>query len=66
VGPRTAVVTASLLFLRQGPGLNQAVLARLHAGQRVTLLGTRGAWDHVRSGSATGWAFGRWLSLKKA
>lgn len=59
---RTAVVMASLLFVRQGPARDRPVLARLHRGQRVALLTTRGAWAQVHLAGVTGWAFGRWLA----
>jgi hypothetical protein len=60
--PLTAVVAVPVLMLRAGPSADQPILRQMVKGERVTVLGRRQGWDHVRDGTITGWAFGRWLS----
>lgn len=60
--PGSVVVIAAALFLRGGPSTGAPILVSLWHGQRLALLGQRGAWDHVRAGSASGWAYARWLA----
>ncbi len=58
---RVALVSASVLLVRQGPAAGQPIVGRLTHAQRVTILNQRGSWDYVRAGPTVGWAFARWL-----
>lgn len=66
-GPRArfVVVTVPVLFLRGGPSTAAPILARLTQGERLSLLNTHGAWDHLRAGHISGWAYAHWLLVSK-
>ncbi len=53
---REVVVTADVLFVRNGPDPHAHILRRVHAGDRLSILGTLHGWDYVsqRDGSH-GW-----------
>jgi uncharacterized protein YgiM (DUF1202 family) len=58
-----ALVTASLLNVRSGPGVNFPIIARAVQGDIVTVLEKRGAWRRVQFiGGLQGWVNGMWLS----
>lgn len=57
-------VTADVLNVRVGPGLNHRIMRQLVAGQRVTLIGrsTSGDWLAVRlADGKEGWVYGSYL-----
>jgi len=60
---RVALVSASVLLVRQGPAADQPIVGRLTHAQRVTILDQRGSWDYVRAGGTLGWAFARWMDV---
>ena len=55
-------VSASTLNVRSGPGTNHSVLGQVSRGQRVTVIGSSGAWKQIRFGSGTGWVHGSYLT----
>jgi N-acetylmuramoyl-L-alanine amidase len=58
-----AAVTASLLNVRTGPGVNLPVIARLTQGELVRVLEKSGAWRRIAfRNNAQGWVNGQWLS----
>lgn len=56
------VVTAAVLYVRDAPGEQGAILRRVHAGDRLRLLSTGNGWDYValRDGSR-GWVSAAWV-----
>ncbi|RPI33539.1 MAG: hypothetical protein EHM70_05665 [Chloroflexota bacterium] len=63
----TAVVTADVLNLRTGPGLQYPVLRLLTTGQTLEILGQSdgGDWTEVRlDGSVEGWVYSSFIRLE--
>ncbi|MFD2414644.1 N-acetylmuramoyl-L-alanine amidase [Paenibacillus rhizoplanae] len=59
----TAVVTASSLRIRSGPGTGYEVVGSLQSGNKVTLLLRQGEWSRVRAaGGTVGWVSSGYLS----
>ncbi|ETT49816.1 N-acetylmuramoyl-L-alanine amidase [Paenibacillus sp. FSL H7-0350] len=59
----TAVVTASSLRIRSGPGTGYEVVGSLQSGNKVTLLLRQGEWSRVRTaGGTAGWVSSGYLS----
>lgn len=59
----TAVVTASSLRIRGGPGTSYEVIGSLKAGNPVTVLLRQGEWARIRTaGGVTGWVAGEYLA----
>lgn len=59
----TAVVTASSLRIRGGPGTSYEVVGSLKAGNPVTVLLRQGEWARIRTaGGVTGWVAGEYLA----
>ncbi|MEK3838353.1 MULTISPECIES: N-acetylmuramoyl-L-alanine amidase [unclassified Paenibacillus] len=59
----TAVVTASSLRIRSGPGTGYEVVGSLQSGNKVTLLLRQGEWSRVRTaGGTVGWVSSGYLS----
>ncbi|MEK3900810.1 N-acetylmuramoyl-L-alanine amidase [Paenibacillus sp. FSL R7-0179] len=59
----TAVVTASSLRIRSGPGTGYEVVGSLQSGNKVTLLLRQGEWARVRTaGGTVGWVSSGYLS----
>ncbi len=56
-----AVVTASALNVRSGPGTGNTVLGQLASGALVSILGQSGSWRQIRFGNGTGWVSGDYL-----
>lgn len=57
-----AVVTASALNIRSGPGTGYRVLGSLRNGAQVTIIGRSGAWRRLQlDGSRTAWGHGAYL-----
>lgn len=58
-----AMVTAALLNVRKGPGVNAEVKDQLPNGELVTVLAKAGAWRQIQyRGTKQGWVNGQWLS----
>lgn len=64
---REVVVTADVLFVRDNPDQHARILRRVHAGDRLSILGTLHGWDHVsqRDGSR-GWVSAQWVQATDA
>lgn len=45
---KTGIVTASVLNVRSGPGINYSVLTTVNRGARVTILGSKNGWYNVK------------------
>jgi len=58
---KTAIVTASRLNVRSGPGTQYAVIGSLPNGTRVTVLEQRSGWWRVQAGSLKGWVASQYL-----
>lgn len=59
----TAVVTASSLRIRGGPGTSYEVVGSLQSGNTVTILLRQGAWSRIRTaGGTTGWVSTQYLA----
>lgn len=59
----TAVVTASSLRIRGGPGTSYEVVGSLQSGNAVTILLRQGAWSRIRTaGGTTGWVSTQYLA----
>ncbi|GKX67500.1 family 10 glycosylhydrolase [Inconstantimicrobium mannanitabidum] len=48
---KTGIVTASVLNVRSGPGLNYSILTTVSRGARVTILGSKNGWYNVKLSS---------------
>lgn len=48
---KTGIVTASVLNVRSGPGINYSVLTTVSRGARVTILGSKNGWYNVKLSS---------------
>lgn len=55
------VVSAELLYLREGPGLSYPILSTLEKGQPLTLIEQKDDWHHVQVGEVEGWV-AAWLT----
>ncbi|MEK5029934.1 N-acetylmuramoyl-L-alanine amidase [Paenibacillus sp. FSL R7-0302] len=63
VSSGTAVVTASSLRMRGGPGTGHEVVGSLQSGNKVTILLRQGEWSRVRTaGGTVGWVSSQYLS----
>ncbi|MEK5490793.1 N-acetylmuramoyl-L-alanine amidase [Paenibacillus sp. FSL R7-0297] len=59
----TAVVTASSLRIRGGPGISYEVVGSLQSGNAVTILLRQDGWSRIRTaGGATGWVSTQYLA----
>jgi NlpC/P60 family len=59
---RTLLVTADVLLVRGGPNRHARILRRVHAGDHLRLLTTRGDWDEVvLRDDVRGWVSTRWV-----
>ncbi|MEW9698616.1 stalk domain-containing protein [Paenibacillus sp. SI8] len=62
---KTAAVTADILNIRSGSGLQYAVIAKIAVGSKVTILGKEAEWYRVRlSDGKIGWAIADYLSIE--
>ncbi|MEO4052155.1 SH3 domain-containing protein [Solibacillus sp. CAU 1738] len=55
------VVTAEILYLREGPGLSYPILTTLKEGQLLTSIEKKGDWIHVTVDGEEGWV-ASWLT----
>ncbi|MFS8641202.1 MAG: N-acetylmuramoyl-L-alanine amidase, partial [Symbiobacteriaceae bacterium] len=63
--PKRALVTASSLNMRQGPGTSYAITGKLAEGTLVTLLERKGSWFRVSGpNNLTGWVDGTYLTAR--
>ncbi|WP_405104459.1 N-acetylmuramoyl-L-alanine amidase [Paenibacillus sp. FSL K6-1217] len=63
VSSGSAVVTASSLRMREGPGTGHEVVGSLQSGNKVTILLRQGEWSRVRTaGGTVGWVSSQFLS----
>lgn len=62
-GSSELVVSAELLYLREGPGLSYPVLLTLQQGQALTFIEQQDDWYHVQIGDKEGWV-ASWLTSK--
>jgi uncharacterized protein YgiM (DUF1202 family) len=61
-GQRVLVVAAPLLYVRAAPDRHARIVRRVHAGDRLRLLGTKSGWDYVaQRDGARGWVNARWV-----
>jgi uncharacterized protein YgiM (DUF1202 family) len=61
-GGRAAAVTADVLFVRSGPGLDFNILRRVHRGDRVSILAETYGWFYVElRDQSRGWVSARWI-----
>ncbi len=61
-GQRVLVVAAPLLYVRMAPDGHARIVRRVHAGDRLRLLGTKSGWDYVaQRDGARGWVSARWV-----
>ncbi|MFR2457835.1 MAG: SH3 domain-containing protein [Christensenellales bacterium] len=62
-GGSTATVIASRLNMRASASTTGALLTKIPNGATVTVLGTTGAWSHIRYGSYTGYVMSQYLRI---
>ena len=62
-GGSTATVIASRLNMRASASTTGALLTKIPNGANVTVLGTTGAWSHIRYGSYTGYVMSQYLRI---
>lgn len=63
--PKRALVTASTLNVRSGPGTNHPLVGKLTEGADVTITGRSGEWFRVAgSGGVSGWVDGKYLTAR--
>jgi len=61
-GQHVLVVAAPLLYVRVAPNGHARIVRRVHAGDRLRLLGTKSGWDYVaQRDGARGWVNARWV-----
>jgi len=61
--PTKAVITVARVNLRSGSDLTSDVLSKLKRGQKVTIVGHAGDWDHVKTPNGTnGWVLKLYVS----
>jgi L,D-peptidoglycan transpeptidase YkuD (ErfK/YbiS/YcfS/YnhG family) len=58
----TGKVTATILNLRSGPGLNYKVVNTLKKGNTVNIIGTKSGWYKITSGLKNGWVSSKYIS----
>jgi hypothetical protein len=59
----SVVVTAALLNVRSGPGLNQPPIHQVPRGARLSIIGTSAGWYHVlTSGGVSGWVMAQYTT----
>lgn len=58
-------VAVATIHARTGPASSRKVVARLHRGAVVTVVGTSGGWSEIRHGSGTAWVVTRHLTATK-
>ncbi|BAF58967.1 MAG: SH3 domain-containing protein [Pelotomaculum sp.] len=64
---KTAVVTASVLNVRSGPGTSSGIIGQAVQGDSLSILGQSGDWYRVRlSDGKTGWVAGWLVSVRDA
>ncbi|MBM7583382.1 SpoIID/LytB domain protein [Caldicoprobacter guelmensis] len=61
--PNTALVTATWLNVRTGPGINYAKIGVIKINSRVTILQKEGSWYKVSYGTLTGYVSGDYLKF---
>ncbi len=61
-GQRLLVVAASVLYVRVAPNGRARIVRRVHAGDRLRLLGVKSGWDYVaQRDGVRGWISARWV-----
>ncbi|MBQ3668742.1 MAG: SH3 domain-containing protein [Clostridia bacterium] len=61
---KTAVVTATGLYMREGPGMSYSIITKLKYGTKVQLINTSGNWWLVSYGKYTGYMYYSYLKKK--
>lgn len=59
---KTAIVDATVLNIRNGPGTNHRIIGRLKKGARVTVILSSNGWYKVRHGNMQGYVLAKHLS----
>jgi len=61
--PSTAVVTATWLNVRTGPGINYSRIGAIKMNSRVTILQKVGTWYRIQYGTLSGYVSGEYLKF---
>ncbi len=59
---KTAIVDATILNIRSGPGTNHRIIGRLKKAVRVTIIGSLNGWYRVRHGNIQGYVLAKHLN----